>query len=404
MTAVARPAAPAEAAVDPAVAPPPGNPRFPLFDGLRALAALSVLGFHAAFFAGAFGNAWWGDVAGRLEIGVAVFFAISGFLLYRPYVAAHLHGGASPGAAAFLRRRVLRIVPAYWLALTLLAIYPGLPGVFGSDWWVFYGFGQIYSQETFAQGIPQAWTLCVEVTFYLSLPLYALAVRGLARGRGERGRVAVELALLALLSAACLVLRVVVIGAGPSVLPYTLLGLFDWFAAGMALAVLSAWQGGRAQPAPWAAAIGDRATLCWLGALAVFALLAATIPAPSVATPYGELAFHALNVLSPVVAVLLLLPAVFGGAAASGAAPATDGPDGAVRRFLALPAVAWLGVVSYGIYLWQADLLAWLAGRGVEAFVPLLAVGCAAVVATAAASHYAVERPLLRLKDRRRAG
>lgn len=395
MSAVAAGAARAGDAVEPVVAPPPGNPRFPRVDGLRAIAALSVLGFHAAFFAGAFGNAWWGDLAGRLEIGVAIFFAISGFLLYRPYFAAHHRGDGGPLAGAFYRRRVLRIVPAYWLALTLLAIYPGLDGVFGPDWWVFYGFGQVYSQETFAQGIPQAWTLCVEVSFYLALPLYALALRRLGRGLGPDGRVRLELAVLALLSAACLGLRIAVIGEGPSVLPYTLLGLFDWFAAGMALAVGSVWLTARDAPPGWVAAIGRHPGACWAGALAVFVLLAVAVPAPSTSTPYGELSFHALNVISPIVALLLMLPAVVEG----------DG-GGAVRRFLALPVVAWLGIVSYGIYLWQAEALEWLVARGTGSFPALLALGGAITVLCAAASYYVVERPLLRFKDgrRRRAG
>ena len=374
--------------VEPVVAPPPGNPRFPLVDGLRAMAALSVLLFHAAFFSGGFDSAWWGDVAGRFEIGVAVFFAISGFLLYRPYFAAHYAERPPPRARDFLRRRVLRIVPAYWVALTVLAIYPGLPGMFGDDWWVFYGFGQIYSQATFGDGIPQAWTLCVEVSFYLMLPAYAFAVRQAGRRLGRTGRLTLELTVLAVLSAACLVFRVAIIGTGPSVLPFTLLGLFDWFAAGMALAIASVWLSQRERPPGWAVGIGRRPGVCWTLALAVFLLLVAVVPAPSTQVPQSELVFHAINVLSPVVAVLLTLPAIVG-----------DRAGGAVRRFLALPFMAWLGLVSYGLYLWQADLLNWFAARGVEGFLPLLAIGAAATVAAAALSFYFVERPLLRFKD-----
>jgi peptidoglycan/LPS O-acetylase OafA/YrhL len=377
--------------VEPVVAPPPGNPRFPLFDGLRAVAAIAVLVFHAAFFAGALGTTWWGEIAGRLEIGVAVFFAISGFLLYRPYFAAHYHDGESPRPRDFLRRRVLRIVPAYWLALTLLAVYPGLSGVFGPDWWVYYGFGQVYSEETFSQGIPQAWTLCVEVTFYLALPVYALALRAAGRGLDRAGRLRLELAVLLLLSVACLALRAAVIGSGPSVLPYTLAGLFDWFAAGMALAVLSVGLAEREAPPRWARAVRRWPGSCWLLALVVFLLLAWVVPAPSTAVPYGELELHAINVLSPVVAVLLILPAVVG-----------DRAGGSVRRLLALPVVTWLGLVSYGLYLWQADLLRWVASRDVDAMASLLVLGGTLTVAAAAASYYVAERPILSFKDRRR--
>jgi peptidoglycan/LPS O-acetylase OafA/YrhL len=70
---------------------------------------------------------------------VGVFFALSGFLLYRPYLAARLAGRPQPSTRSFLRRRWLRILPAYWVALTVLAIWPGLPGVFTGDWWRYYG-------------------------------------------------------------------------------------------------------------------------------------------------------------------------------------------------------------------------------------------------------------------------
>src|SRR2546421_327911 len=57
--------------------------RFPLVDALRAIAALAVLGTHAAFFGGAYeGHTALGPYAQRLDVGVTVFFLISGFLLY----------------------------------------------------------------------------------------------------------------------------------------------------------------------------------------------------------------------------------------------------------------------------------------------------------------------------------
>ena len=85
--------------------------RFPLFDSLRAIAALSVLGFHVAFF-----HLYRSDTPIRaytvhLDVGVTVFFLISGFLLYRPFVRARLKGRSrrtwapTPGAASCGSRR-----------------------------------------------------------------------------------------------------------------------------------------------------------------------------------------------------------------------------------------------------------------------------------------------------------
>jgi peptidoglycan/LPS O-acetylase OafA/YrhL len=120
----------------PAVAPPPGNPRFPLFDSLRGIAVLAVVIFHVAFITGALNVRVAGDVLGVLgDVGVVLFFVISGFLLYRPFVAARAHGRRPPDPVRYARRRALRIVPAYWVALTVLAIFPGVVGPFSRDWW-----------------------------------------------------------------------------------------------------------------------------------------------------------------------------------------------------------------------------------------------------------------------------
>jgi peptidoglycan/LPS O-acetylase OafA/YrhL len=97
-----------------------GRPRhFPCFDGLRAIAAVSVVVIHTSFVSGLTTRSGVGIYTARLEIGVAVFFLISGFLLYRPFAAAHVAGLPSPVLGRFWVRRLLRIVPAYWLALTV---------------------------------------------------------------------------------------------------------------------------------------------------------------------------------------------------------------------------------------------------------------------------------------------
>src|SRR4051794_19182180 len=186
------------ASPSPAVAPPPGNPRFPLFDALRAIAVLAVVVFHVAGLTGAL--AGWPLGSAALVLGACgplLFFVISGFLLYRPFVAARVRGTPPPRAGRYARRRALRILPAYWLALTVLAVFPGIVGAFTGDWWRYYLFLQLYSDRTLGLGIPVAWTLCVEVAFYAVLPAWALAMRRW-RPLGRPGGVAAaELAPLA---------------------------------------------------------------------------------------------------------------------------------------------------------------------------------------------------------------
>src|SRR3954453_446323 len=162
--------------------------RFPLMDSLRAIAALAVLATHAAVFAGleTSSGTTLGQYSARLDAGVAVFFVISGCLLYRPFARARLTGVAAPATGPYAWRRFLRIVPAYWVALTLITLLFGTSGeVFG---WpgsaYFFGVGQAYSADTFGGGLTQAWSLTVEVAFYAFLPLWAFGMR---RVLGRRG-------------------------------------------------------------------------------------------------------------------------------------------------------------------------------------------------------------------------
>src|ERR671930_1014584 len=104
----------------------PSNPRFPLFDSLRAIAALSVFGLHLP-------ARIWLDSPVRpyvlvLDVGFAVFFLISGFLLYRPFARARYAGESTPAIMPYAQRRLLRIVPAYWVALVLVVVLLGAGG------------------------------------------------------------------------------------------------------------------------------------------------------------------------------------------------------------------------------------------------------------------------------------
>src|SRR5919202_3435807 len=120
--------------------------RFPLFDSLRAIAALSVFAAHAYLVLEGFGAANpLRDVLVRLDVGVTIFFVISGFLLYRPFVRARLRSEDAPAARAYGWRRLLRIGPAYWVALTVVAIWLHMGDVArpeNAPW--LYLFGQSY--------------------------------------------------------------------------------------------------------------------------------------------------------------------------------------------------------------------------------------------------------------------
>ena len=96
-------------------------------DGLRALAAFAVVAHHVGFDTGAtFRTSAFGAVLARLDIGVPIFFAISAYLLGRPFVKAVVEGTPFGSFRSFWWRRLVRIYPAYWFVLTILVLTTGI--------------------------------------------------------------------------------------------------------------------------------------------------------------------------------------------------------------------------------------------------------------------------------------
>jgi peptidoglycan/LPS O-acetylase OafA/YrhL len=369
------------------VAPPPGHPRFPLMDSLRALAALGVIFTHVTIATGTVQHHSWGAYMGNLDVGVSIFFVLSGFLLFRPYFNAELTGAPRPRLTDFARRRVLRIVPAYWLALTVLAVYPGLGGVFSPGWWRYYGFLQIYNPYTSLAGLSVAWTLCIEVTFYAMLPLYAAGTRFLGRRLSGGGRVRLQLAVLAVLGSGSIVLRVVDQG---TVMQNSLLTNFDWFALGMALAVTSVAFHGREDPPRLVRTVVTRPGYCWAAALVTYVVMCAVLTDSPMHLYYSVSQAFWQHLLRGLIATLIVLPAVFGWSA-----------GGWPRAVLSWRWMAWLGLVSYGLYLWHEPIAHTLVDHGLGRWWIVLGATLALATACAALSYYLVERPVLRFKNRR---
>ncbi|MEX5633975.1 acyltransferase family protein [Parafrankia sp. FMc2] len=363
----------------------------PGFDGLRAIAALLVLVVHVAFYSGLTFTSPVGVYTARGEVGVEVFFLISGFLLYRPFAAAHLRGHAAPDAPGFFVRRLLRIIPLYWLALVVaLNVLPadrlgvqGLPGLLQTAFLL-----QGYRRETAIQGLTQGWTLNIEFAFYLSIPVYAwLLVR---RRRAPRDQLRVELVALGVIFVVSRVLHYRLIGSdvwwadGWTVwLPVW----WDLFAMGMLLAVLSCWYAQNGRTPAWARWRWFGGA-CWLVAVFFFWVASTRIDlprdpmfVPDRSQDMGRHLFYGLF------GFFLILPAVFG-----------PPRQGLVRRFLSWRPMAYLGLISYGIYLWHTTVIELVmehAGRqgGALDFVPFLLVVIAITCAVSTLTYFLVERP-----------
>jgi peptidoglycan/LPS O-acetylase OafA/YrhL len=262
-----------------------------------------------------------------------------------------------------------------------------------------------------------AWTLCVEVTYYVALPVWAIAMRRLGGGYrsriGGRGWLATELASLTLVVIAGLAVQLVAAqGQIGSLVAASLAGQCLWLAIGMLFAALSvARQRGELRLDSAVRAIEAHATACWVGAAVayvglmalaprggLFGLIAATETRQSLIRSAARIALEAA------VVSLLVAPAVFG-----------DGRRGAPRRLLRLRPVVWLGVISYSFYLWHLTIVELIATPGRSAAfsasglnllghlhaartLVLYLVSFAAATAVASVSYRFIELPFLRRK------
>jgi peptidoglycan/LPS O-acetylase OafA/YrhL len=382
-------------------------------EGLRAVAACSVLLFHAWLYSAPDGHAahaWrLTPILPDFAFGVVLFFTLSGFLLYRPFAAAVLRGTELPSIRSYFRNRALRIVPAY-LVILLLVSYVlqtalsrsadgalqtgpldaellGLTGV----------LAQNYVPSSTLAGIAPAWSLAVEVVFYVLLPLLGLLAWRLARGKSaRRSRKVAVLVPPLLLLAVGVSGKLVAAHVFPPVSPYngwaadwhSVLERSFWchadlFAFGMALTLLriDAEDGFERWPRAF-------------GTLALPAGVAAYV-ATALNTGAGEqLSYSFYNLLIAFGCTCLLAAVVL---------PSRARLRIALVNLLETRTLVWLGVISYSMFLWHEPLVRWLQSQDLTAggsagflasTVLLFAVTCALATLT----YRYVERPALRLK------
>ena len=163
---------------------PTSSARSSPLDGVRALAALSVVFFHAWLYRidepPGQRTALFDKVLFEASIGLICFFVLSGFLLYRSFARAALSGHDPVDVGRYAVRRAARIVPAYYACLfgcllLYLVIGPSRLAPQAEQLPLFALFAQNYSIDTVMGINPVTWTLCVEVSFYALLPLLGIA-------------------------------------------------------------------------------------------------------------------------------------------------------------------------------------------------------------------------------------
>ncbi|WP_241011063.1 acyltransferase family protein [Mycobacterium camsae] len=301
---------------------------------MRACAAVGVVVTHVAFQTG-HSSGVDGRLFGRFDLAVAVFFALSGFLLWRGHAAAERDLKPRPRTGHYLRSRVVRIMPAYLLAVVvILTLLPDSNHASPTVWLANLTLTQIYVPLTLTGGLTQMWSLSVEVTFYLALPILAW----LARRVPVRVRLPV-IASLGALSWAWGWLPLAVLGGGPGANPLNWPpAYFSWFAAGMVLAELVHSPVGRLHRLARHRIV--------MAAIAVTAYLVAASPlaGPAGLVPSSAAQFSVKTAMGAVVAFALLAPLVL------------DRPD-TPHRLLGSTLMVTLGRWSYGLFIWHLAAL-----------------------------------------------
>ncbi|MFI6042248.1 acyltransferase family protein [Nocardia sp. NPDC051321] len=310
----------------------------PALEGMRGMAALGVLLTHVAFQTGAAGMPVIGRVWGRFDMAVAVFFALSGFLLWRPHAAAARGLGRAPSLGYYLRHRAARILPAYWAVVcVVLVLLPSAAGTAGLRVWVSnLALLQVFVPLTLTDGLTQMWSLSVEVAFYLVLPVLAFAAVWL-RGSAVRWRVPVLLGL----AVVCLSWNFIPVPTPDAIHSDNWLpGYLPWFAMGMVLAELSF---GSERLSLWRRLAGNQ-WLMWTIALAAFLVSATDIGGPGGLTHAEPWQYASKMGLGAIIGFALLAPLVLG-------------DPNRPHRWLTSRVAATIGRWSYGIFLWHLAVL-----------------------------------------------
>ncbi|MBW0014126.1 acyltransferase [Mycobacterium sp.] len=304
--------------------------------GIRAVAALLVVGTHAAYTTGKYTHGYWGLAGSRLEVGVPIFFVLSGFLLFRPWVKSAATGCPPPSLSRYARHRVRRIMPAYVITVLFAYVLYHFREAGPNPGHTWLGLArnltltQIYCNgylgKYLHQGLTQMWSLAVEAAFYVVLPLLAYVLLVLVcRRRWQPKLMLGALAGMTLISPAWLVL-VHTDHWFPDGARLWLPTYLAWFLAGMLLAVLQAMD-----VRCYAFMAIPLAGICYFIASTPIAGAPTTSPAT-----LSEALFK--TVFYAVIAALAV-------------APLALGDRGSYSRLLASRPMVWLGEISYEIFL-----------------------------------------------------
>ncbi|MVQ51540.1 acyltransferase family protein [Nocardioides sp. MAH-18] len=161
--------------------------------GLRGFAALMVLVVHVSV------RTEYPWLVGLPSFGPVCLFVLSGFLLYRPWARWTLRLGTSPDLRRYSRRRLARIFPAYLFVFLVIAlVYPRARPDGADSWFYNLTLTWIYVKGELPLVFQHSWSLCTELSWYVALPVMAIASGLVARRYPPRTALWIVTGLIAL--------------------------------------------------------------------------------------------------------------------------------------------------------------------------------------------------------------
>jgi peptidoglycan/LPS O-acetylase OafA/YrhL len=368
-------------------------------DSLRGLSTILIVVYHISFVSGytvAHANSS-GAYIDRLNIGVAIFFVLSGFLIFRPFAHSLIHGSPLPKTRNYYLKRAARILPGYWLALFVLAGLDALTIVNTSGFIRNVFIVHSFTEHNVFTGIRQAWTLAIEMSFYVVVPAFAYIFVRQTKRRDGPVSVSSLLKALSVLFLSAYVFRLFIHQTDFWFLKTAHIWLpshMDTLALGMGLAVLV--------EAPTSSETLSKVRIFLANHTGAFVLSSVFVWFMSaninMAIGLNKSEFH----------IELLGHFLYGMASVLLVAPFCVDSRSLLVKAMSLRLFTWLGTISYGIYLWH---MAFLEGNFAEKYMPYtendgqvllrFLVVLPASIAIASLSYYVIERPIMRAVSKR---
>ncbi len=347
---------------------------------------LSSNDFHAESVIGPYTN--------RLgNLGVAQFLVLSGCLLYLPFVRANLDDKPVLSFQGFWWRRFLRIFPAYWVVYFVQVVFFDIGRPDDAEELLTHSLllgNYLFGGEQVFDGLEVAWTLSLEMSFYILLPVIAWLIRRVGSPTTPEQKFRNEFLWVAGIVAIGPVYRSIgyALDFPTHAVAQWIPAYADWFGLGMLLAVLRVQVERGGELPPFLAVLRDRPLLSWALAFAAF-FLTAHIGLPLRLAPVEPDSAQLLALFNPIAAFLILVPLVL----------AVERTRSWVLTPLRHPMMVWLGTISFGIYLWHQVInrayLNYLENNQIEPniFAQFVVISLATVL-LAYGLHHLVEKPI----------